>query len=133
MAEPTADDLAKVPVFASLSHDVRAALAPTFDVEAFAAGSDMVTEGRSGYAFYVLAQGQATVSHDGRQVRELGPGDYFGEMAILGDGRRTATVTATTPCRAWVLFGTMFRSLQMSQPEIAGELVQVMRDRLTAD
>jgi CRP-like cAMP-binding protein len=69
------------------------------------------------------------VSAPGNQIRELGPGDYFGEVAILGDGRRSATVTTTTPSQLLVLFGTEFRRLQEDQPEIAARLEAAMADR----
>jgi CRP-like cAMP-binding protein len=69
------------------------------------------------------------VSAQGNQIRELGPGDYFGEVAILGDGRRSATVTTTTPSQLLVLFGTEFRRLQEDQPEIAARLEAAMADR----
>ena len=69
------------------------------------------------------------MSARGNQIRELGPGDYFGEVAILGDGRRSATVTTTTPSQLLVLFGTEFRRLQEDQPEIAARLEAAMADR----
>ena len=69
------------------------------------------------------------MSAQGNQIRELGPGDYFGEVAILGDGRRSATVTTTTPSQLLVLFGTEFRRSQEDQPEIAARLEAAMADR----
>ena len=133
MPAPTADDLAKVPIFSGLSAPVRAALAERLEVEEFATGTAIVTEGRAGYAFYVVAEGLASVLHDEQHVRELGPGDYFGEIAIMGDGRRTASVVAATPVVAWVLFGTVFRTLQMSDPEVAAALSEAMVVRLASD
>lgn len=90
----------------------------------------MVTEGQAGYAFYVLESGKATVTRDGDELRTLEPGDFFGEIAILGGGRRTATVTATEPVVAWVMFGTTFRTLQMARPDVAEALQDAMRQRL---
>ena len=58
----------------------------------------------------------------------LGPGDFFGELAILGDGRRTATVTTATPAQVLVLFGTEFRRLQQEYPEIAERIESALRD-----
>ena len=133
MAAPTADDLAKVPLLSGLSDDARGALAGRFEVEAYAAGHAIVTEGRAGYAFYVVAEGLAAVLHDGRHMRELGPGDYFGEISIMGEGRRTATVVAATPVEVWVLFGTVFRTLQTSDPEVAAALQEAMEARLASD
>ena len=133
MAAPTADDLAKVPLLSGLSDDARRALAERFEVEAYAAGHAIVTEGRAGYAFYVVAEGLAAVLRDGRHMRELGPGDYFGEISIMGAGRRTATVVAATPVEVWVLFGTVFRTLQTSDPEVAAALQEAMEARLASD
>jgi voltage-gated potassium channel len=122
MSAPTVDALAAVPLFQDLSPDDLAALAQKFEVEQHRAGTALVTEGRSGYAFYVLAEGRASVSEGDQQVRELGPGAHFGEMAIIGDGRRTATVRALTDVTVWVLFGTAFRVLQTTRPEVAALL-----------
>jgi CRP-like cAMP-binding protein len=130
MAVPTADDLTRVPLLAKLSDDDRAALAPRFEIEERSPGSRLVTQGTAGYAFYVLADGRAAVEADGRTLRELGPGDHFGEYAIIGEGRRTATVTALTPVTVWALFGTEFRQLESSRPDLADELRRAMDERL---
>jgi len=115
------------------AREARRLLCDRFDVEDVRPGQRLVEEGRSGYAFYVLDRGQASVAHDGQEVRRLGPGDFFGEIAILGDGRRTATVTATEPGTVWTLFGTSFRELEMDRPDIAAALQDAMTDRLAAD
>jgi voltage-gated potassium channel len=62
-------------------------------------------------------------------VAQLGPGDFFGEMAILGDGRRQATVTTSSPAKVLVLFGTEFRQLEQDHPQIAEQIETAMRDR----
>jgi CRP-like cAMP-binding protein len=132
-AAPTAEDLAKIPLLAGLSNEARATLAERFEVEEFPAGAAVVTEGRAGYAFYVIAEGLAAVLHDGRHLREMGPGDHFGEISIMGEGRRTASVVAATPLVLWVLFGTAFRGLQVTEPDVAAALEQAMADRLATD
>jgi CRP-like cAMP-binding protein len=71
-----------------------------------------------------------SVTHDGVEIRKLGPGDYF---AILGEGRRTATVTATEPGVAWSLFGTSFPLLEAEHPGVAAAMTQAMTERLAAD
>jgi CRP-like cAMP-binding protein len=53
------------------------------------------------------------------EIRQLGPGDFFGELSIVGDGRRTATVKATSPVTVWSMFGTQFRRLEQQFPEVA--------------
>jgi CRP-like cAMP-binding protein len=133
MDHPTADDLARVPLFSDLTDDVRQVLADRFEIEEFDAGRQLVTEGRAGYSFYLLARGTVSVTHEGREVRTLSAGDFFGEIAILGEGRRTATVTATEPGVVWSLFGTSFRALQAERPDVAEALETAMTERLAAD
>jgi CRP-like cAMP-binding protein len=62
----------------------------------------LVGEGAPGYTFFVLVEGTAAVTSEGQTLAVLTPGDFFGEVAILGDGRRTATVTSTSPARLLV-------------------------------
>jgi CRP-like cAMP-binding protein len=127
---PTAEQLAAVPLFASLDEADRARLADWFEVRSVSAGTELAGEGASGYSFFVLQDGEATVTADGEQIRSLSSGDFFGEMALLGGGRRLATVTATSDGTVLVLCGTEFRRLQQELPEVAAELERVMRDRL---
>ena len=89
----------------------------------------MAGEGATGYSFYVLLDGSAVVTAEGATVATYTPGDFFGEMAILGEGRRTATVTTTSPSRVLVMFGTNFRQLQQAQPAIAQRLEEEMQRR----
>jgi CRP-like cAMP-binding protein len=130
---PAAADLARIPLLAGLPDEARQVLSERFEIEDFGTGQRLVTEGRSGYAFYVLDRGHASVAHEGHEVRRLGPGDFFGEIAILGAGRRTATVTATEPGTMWTLFGTSFRMLEADRPEVASALQDAMTERLAAD
>lgn len=130
---PAADDLARIPLFAGLHAEARQVLSDRFEIEEFDTGQRLVTEGRSGYAFYILDRGHASVAHEGREVRKLDPGDFFGEIAILGDGRRTATVTATEPGTMWTLFGTSFRMLRTDRPDAASALQDAKTERLAAD
>ena len=89
----------------------------------------LVSEGASGYSFYVLIDGAAEVTVGGETVATYGPGDFFGEMAILGGGRRNATVTVTAPSRLLSMFGTEFRMLQEVQPDVAARLEETMKQR----
>jgi CRP-like cAMP-binding protein len=130
MDSPTADDLLRCSLFAGLSPAERTVLAERIEVEEFEQGDRIVTEGRAGYAFHVIDAGTATVTQEGRRLRDLGPGDFFGEIAIIGRGRRTATVTADGPMVVWSLFGTQFRSLQQESPSVAASLEAVMTERL---
>ena len=130
MDQPTAADLARIPLLSELSDDTRATLAEVMETAISDTGHAVVTEGRHGYAFYVIASGTADVVHDGQPLRQLGPGDFFGEIAIMGEGRRTATVIATAPLITWVLFGASFRTLESDRPEVATALQDAMRERL---
>lgn len=125
MAAP--DDLGGIPLFATLEDDERATIAPWFELQDVSPGVKLTGEGAAGYSFFVLRDGTATVTVDGTEVRTLGPGDFFGELAILGDGRRTATVITTSPSRVLVLFGTEFRRLQQEYPETAGRIESALR------
>jgi voltage-gated potassium channel len=128
MPAAIADDLAGIPLFDTLEPDERAAIAPWFELEDVSPGVNLTGEGASGYSFFVLRDGTATVTISGIEVRTLGPGDFFGELALLGDGRRTATVTTATPSQVLVLFGTEFRQLQQQHPEIAARVESALRE-----
>jgi CRP-like cAMP-binding protein len=123
-------DLAGIPLFDALEPDELAAIAPWFEVQETSPGVNLTGEGAAGYSFYVLSGGTASVTIDGTEVNTLGPGDFFGELAILGDGRRTATVTTTSPARLLVLFGTEFRQLQHEHPDLASRIESGVRARL---
>jgi CRP-like cAMP-binding protein len=125
----TVDDLAGIPLFAGLSDEERASLAEWFEISDASAGTNLVSEGASGYSFYVLIDGAAEVTVGGETVATYGPGDFFGEMAILGGGRRNATVTVTAPSRLLSMFGTEFRMLQEVQPDVAAQLEGTMKQR----
>ena len=128
MAPAAVDDLAGIPLFDTLEPDEQAAIAPWFELEDVSPGVKLTGEGASGYSFYVLRHGTATVTIDDIEVRTLGPGEFFGELALLGDGRRTATVTTAAPSQVLVLFGTEFRQLQQEYPEIAARIESGLRE-----
>jgi ATP-binding cassette subfamily B protein len=94
-------------------------VASWFSVEERDSGATLTREGAAGYAFYVLKDGTATVVRGGEEIRRLGPGDFFGELSIIGDGRRTATVKATSHVTVWNMFGTEFRNLEQHFSELA--------------
>lgn len=122
MNNVTAEDLQRVALFESLNDDDLARVAEWFEVQEVQTGDVLVREGTSGYAFMVLATASAEVRHGDSVVNQLAPGDFFGESAILGGGRRTATVVATSPGTIWVLFGTRFRELGLLHPELQATL-----------
>jgi voltage-gated potassium channel len=128
MAPATTDDLVGIPLFDMLEPDERATIATWFELQEVSPGINLTGEGALGYEFFVLRDGTATVTINGIDVRTLGPGDFFGELAILGDGRRTATVTTTSPAHVLVLFGTEFRRLQQEYPEAAERIESALRE-----
>jgi voltage-gated potassium channel len=131
MSSATPDDLAGIPLFDALEPEERATIAPWFEVQDVSPGVKLTGEGASGYSFFVLREGTATVTINGIEVRTLGRGDFFGELAILGDGRRTATVTTASPSQVLVLFGTEFRRLQKEYPETAERIESALREIAT--
>jgi voltage-gated potassium channel len=128
----SAEELSAIPLFSSLSDADLLELTKWFDVQTASEGVRLTGEGAAGYSFFILTQGSAVVTFEGADLAALGPGDFFGEIAILGNGRRTATVTTTSPARLLVMFGTEFRELQRAQPEIAGRVEEAMRQRIAA-
>ena len=128
-----AADLASIPLFASLEEVDLRRLAGWFEERNADAGVRLIGEGAAGYCFFVLAEGTAEVTSDEATLGTLGPGDFFGEMAILGGGRRTASVTATSRVRLFVMYGTEFRRLQRAWPEVAGVIEAAMERRSGAD
>jgi CRP-like cAMP-binding protein len=89
-----------------------------FDEQSFNAGHRVTLEGFRGREFYLITQGTAAVSIGDRRVAELGPGDFFGEVAVLGDGLRSATVTAATPLRCLVLSDDGLERLLVDHPRL---------------
>jgi CRP/FNR family transcriptional regulator, cyclic AMP receptor protein len=127
---PTAADLERIPLFASLSESELEELAEWFEVKSIGAGALLIGEDTGGYSFFALADGGARVTVSDNEIATLGPGDCFGEMALLGSGRRTASVTTTTPTTVYVMFGDEFRSLERSHPEVVARIKALMRERL---
>jgi CRP-like cAMP-binding protein len=120
--EPQVDRLRAVPLFSELSDDELERLAAWFTVRHEDEGTRITPEGASGYVFFVIDQGTVDVIRDAGVIASLGPGDYFGEMAILGDGRRVADVIATSPVTLFAMFGTAFRELDAGMPSVAETL-----------
>jgi CRP-like cAMP-binding protein len=127
---PTASDLERIPLFASLSESELEELTESFEVKSTAAETQLIGEGTGGYSFFALADGQARVTANDDEIATLNPGDCFGEMALLGSGRRTASVTTTTPTTVYVMFGTEFHRLEHSHPEVVAQIKALMRERL---
>jgi CRP-like cAMP-binding protein len=124
-------DLASTSLFAGLPEASLRVVAEWLEVDEAPAGWELTHQGAAGYAFFVLHEGTADVYVDGSVVRTLGPGDFFGEIAILGSGRQTATVRLTSPAIFWTMFGTRFRELQVRHPDIAAAIERTAAERLS--
>ncbi|MDH3704592.1 MAG: cyclic nucleotide-binding domain-containing protein [Acidimicrobiia bacterium] len=96
------------------------------------AGRTLIAEGSVGREFFVIAEGRAEVRRDGEVMNELGPGDYFGELALLGEARRTASVVAVTDMQVMVANPREFRALLEISPRFARSLEQTVTDRRLA-
>jgi CRP/FNR family transcriptional regulator, cyclic AMP receptor protein len=96
-------------------------------------GTRLTNEGEFGYAMFAVVEGTADVSRNREHVRTLGPGDVFGEIAVLFGGQRTATVVATSPMRLVMLFNGELTRLDRDVPELADELRKVIAERLQSD
>jgi CRP/FNR family transcriptional regulator, cyclic AMP receptor protein len=132
MTAPGADRLAHVPLFEGLADADRARVAAWFEIREFAPSSSITHDGASGYSFFVVDQGSVRVEHEHRVLATLGPGDVFGEMAILSDGRRHADAVAETDVVVLCMFGTHFREMQTAYPEIDQRLQTIAAGRRDA-
>jgi monovalent cation:H+ antiporter, CPA1 family len=122
--------LATIPFFAALDEDVRASVAEAAFEQEAAAGEQLTVEGDFGYALYAIESGTAEVSADGQSLGSLGPGDVFGEIAVIASGRRTATVVASTPMQLIVLFKRDAWALEKRDPAAAASLRALISERL---
>ena len=124
------DAIRGVPLFSRLGrHELEqvAALADEVDLEA---GRTVVREGDRGREFVVLLEGEARVERSGQELRTLGAGDFFGEIALVARVPRTATVTTATPVKALVIADQGFRSLMASTPAIQEKVLEAFAERV---
>lgn len=125
--------LKKVPLFAGCSKAELRELALVADELDLREGRTLVREGRPGREFFILLDGSVRVTRKGRKLSELGPGDWFGEIALLSDVPRTATVTATSPIRVLVVTGRSFQRVVQKMPAIALKVLETLAQRVTKD
>ena len=132
MAEAPVELLERVPLFADFERGDLQRLARSFKERTFNAGTTVAEEGRTGAGFFVIESGEASVSVRGAERAKLGPGDYFGEIALIDEGSRSATVTADSELRCYGLTSWEFRPLVESDASIAWKLLETMAKRLRA-
>jgi CRP/FNR family cyclic AMP-dependent transcriptional regulator len=131
MAAPT-ELLRMVPLFADLPDRELKSIAQSFKERTFHAGDVIAAQGKGGVGFFVIGSGEVAYSMHGEEVGRGGPGDYFGEIALIDDGPRSATVTAVSEVTAYGLTSWEFRPFVEQNASIAWQLLLVMAKRLRA-
>jgi CRP/FNR family transcriptional regulator, cyclic AMP receptor protein len=126
------DRLNQVPFFAMLKKKELAVVAQQADEVDAPAGKVLAREGDIGHEFFVIDTGTAEVTRKGERIAELGPGDFFGEMALLEEDRRNATVTATSEMSLIVMTRSSFRALDRSMPKVHAVVDEAIRQRRTS-
>jgi CRP/FNR family cyclic AMP-dependent transcriptional regulator len=127
------DLIRKVPLFARCSRAELKEIALLADEIDLHEGKEMTREGAPGREFFVLLEGTADVKKNGRRVNTLGPGDFFGEIALVSREPRTATVIATSPVRALVITDRSFRRLLDDAPQVQTKVMEAMAERLAPE
>jgi CRP/FNR family transcriptional regulator, cyclic AMP receptor protein len=122
--------LKRSPLFEGLARKQLAALARLTDDLDFPAGSVLCKEGERGREFFVIIEGEAEVTRGGKHLATIGSGEFFGEIALLESVVRTATVTATTPLRFFVVSDSAFNSVLATDPSIESKLLRTLARRL---
>jgi CRP/FNR family transcriptional regulator, cyclic AMP receptor protein len=124
--------MAKVPLFSRCSRSDLGRIAQIADEVDLRPGRTLAREGTRGREFFVLLEGTADVTSNTRLLPPLKAGDFFGEIALVCDEPRTATVTATSPLRALVITDRAFRELLRNHPGIQGRVLEAVASRLAA-
>jgi CRP/FNR family transcriptional regulator, cyclic AMP receptor protein len=128
---PAPEELIRqVPLFSALSKSELQGLASSMKERDFDEGDTVAAEGQSGIGFFIIDEGEATVSVHGEDVRTLKHGDYFGEVALIDDGARTATITAKTPLKCYGITSWEFRPLVEDNAKLAWTMLQTVARRL---
>ena len=125
--------LAGVPLFAGLSRKELAQVAAIADELDFHAGKELIREGGAGREFFILLEGSAEVTRGGKKLATRNAGDFFGEIALVADRPRVATVTTLEPSVALIVTERNFKRLVKQSPEIALKVLQAVGERLPAD
>jgi CRP-like cAMP-binding protein len=130
VAQPTTDTIARVPLFAGLDKRALERIANSFKERRYKSGDTIASEGQGGAGFFIVGEGTAKVDVGGRHVAQLGPGDYFGEIALIDEGARTASVTADTDMTCYAMTLWEFRPIVETDARIAWQLVQALAHKL---
>ena len=131
MADTAVAKLREVPLFSGLDERALKQLGLMLQETVFPAGKNVASEGRSGLDFFfIIDSGEATVTRGGAAVNVLGPGDWFGELALIAKGPRTATVTAVTELRCRTLASFQFRPFVKEHADVAWMMLELLVERL---
>ena len=130
MGTSPVDALRQVPIFAGLSDQDLEGLARQMKERRFSEGSAVTSEGAGAAGFFVIVEGNANVSVGGEQRATLGPGDYFGEIALIDEGTRSASITAATDLQCYGLTAWEFRPFVEEHPQVAWTMLQTLARRL---
>lgn len=130
MTEALAERLRSVPLFEDLDDGELRSIAESMNEANVPAGATVTAEGGPGDGFFVIDTGEAEAIADGETRSTMGPGDHFGEIALLMGAERTATVVAKTDLRCYALTPDAFRALVEGNPSIAWKVLQSMATRL---
>jgi CRP/FNR family transcriptional regulator, cyclic AMP receptor protein len=123
----------RVPLFSHCSKKELGLVAQIADEIDLPEGKTLMREGDRGREFFILVEGSADVRRRNRKVNTLGGGDFFGEIALVSQRPRTATVTTSSPVRALVVTDQSFRSLLDRAPDVQRKVLQALADRVAAD
>ena len=126
MANEAAQLLQNVQLFSGLDPRELETIARTVHERTFTPGEVVAEEGQGGVGFFVIREGNAKVEVGGQEVRTLGPGDHFGEIALITEGPRTATVKADTELKCYGLTPWEFRPLVQTNANIAWKILQAL-------
>ena len=124
--------LATVPLLAGLGRKELEAVGALCDEVDLPAGRVISRQGSTADAFYVIVDGTVTIDRDGAHLRDLRAGDFFGELALLGDIPRTATATSASACRLLVIGHREFHALMADYPSIQGSILTAVAQRIAA-
>ena len=124
------DTLRKVPLFAGLDNNELDQVAKSMRERRYKAGDAVTQEGTGGAGFFVVEEGEGDVTVGGEAKGSIGPGDYFGEIALLNDSLRTATITARTDMLCYGMTPWDFKPLVESNSAIAWKLLTAMSQKL---
>jgi len=128
----TEETLGRVPLFSGVKTKDLKKLGKRMQERGFSEGDTITMEGETGLGFFVIEEGNATVSRNGRIVRSLGPGDFFGEIALIDKGPRSATVVASTDMRCRGMTAWEFKPFVEEHPDVAWGLMETLVERLRA-